>query len=179
MREYYIFGSGWVEAYGEESSIDNLIKTILAIPTLDGCAYVHENSSSGDVLLLAFDWWGRFWKITKDEYDKLVSCVYTQRLLSDGLKDSEVPSWALEAIRVWPITLGWGKLFELILPFIKRCGDSVPLKDFADNQSVWRLSTGGFSENEHILAALQQNTMFWMLCWQSTSVGGHYEFGFD
>jgi hypothetical protein len=37
----------------------------------------------------------------------------------------------------------------------------------------FELHTGGWSGNEDIVAALI-HTMFWMLCWESSSRGGHY-----
>lgn len=37
-------------------------------------------------------------------------------------------------------------------------------------------STCGWSGNESLMYALQQNAVVWALCWQVSHRGGHYEF---
>jgi hypothetical protein len=41
------------------------------------------------------------------------------------------------------------------------------------------LHTGGWSGNEDIVEALQNNTLFWMMWWWKTERGGHYYFEID
>ena len=42
------------------------------------------------------------------------------------------------------------------------------------DERVFELHTGGWSGNEEILSALQENTMFWAMSWESSRRGGHY-----
>lgn len=38
------------------------------------------------------------------------------------------------------------------------------------------ISTGGWSGNESLVAAMQRNRIFWIICWHQSTRGGHYEF---
>lgn len=38
------------------------------------------------------------------------------------------------------------------------------------------ISTGGWSCNESLIAAMQKNVGFWHLCWESSRRGGNYTF---
>jgi hypothetical protein len=40
----------------------------------------------------------------------------------------------------------------------------------------YRLVTGGWSGNEEIIGAMQENNIFWDLCWQSSKRGGEFLF---
>jgi len=47
---------------------------------------------------------------------------------------------------------------------------------FRRTRKRYYLSTGGWSGNESIVAALMKNLMFWSCCWVSSKRGGHYVF---
>ena len=38
------------------------------------------------------------------------------------------------------------------------------------------VSTGGWSGNEDLIRALQQNRVFWAICWEQSRRGGHHIF---
>lgn len=42
-------------------------------------------------------------------------------------------------------------------------------------RKLW-LSTGGWSENESIMMAINRNKVFNMVCWEMSKRGGHYKF---
>ncbi len=91
---------------------------------------------------------------------------------SDGYPTEET----LQAIREWPADTDckyprWSGLMKFIqeawtydYPYWEREGNT------------YHLSTGGWSGNESIIAAMIQNRIFWMVCWVSNRRGGHYEF---
>lgn len=49
--------------------------------------------------------------------------------------------------------------------------DPIPL-----GEQEFQVHTGGWSGNEDLIAALEDNEIFWMVCWQATKRGGHYTF---
>ena len=68
--------------------------------------------------------------------------------------------------------------FDRFMAFVKSIGNWWPQELFGwkqEGRDFW-ISTGGWSGNESILAAMEQNMIFWMVCWQEHARGGHYKF---
>jgi hypothetical protein len=89
---------------------------------------------------------------------------------------------ALERIKAWPAESHTEHL--KLMEFVKSIwwaadwGWSERVVDRATSfeSVVFAVSTGGWSGNEDIMGALQDNRLFWFFCWLSSRRGGHYEF---
>lgn len=47
---------------------------------------------------------------------------------------------------------------------------------FFKRENIYWLHTGGWSGNEDIVGAMEENEMLWQLHWVSSERGGHYKF---
>lgn len=96
----------------------------------------------------------------------------TDYLDEDGYPTDE----ALEMIRTW----NHDNKFRDLMDFVKNIWwkpewgwyETVDEK----GHSVYNISTGGWSGNESIIDALQDNYIFWGFCWEQSRRGGHYIF---
>jgi len=86
-------------------------------------------------------------------------------------KDGYPTERTLDRIQTWRHEEGYSALMKFVVAawkypdYIREC-----------EPGHWELSTGGWSGNEDIIAALRRNTLFWMICWESSRRGGHYKF---
>lgn len=90
--------------------------------------------------------------------------------MNDGYPTEET----LHKIRTWDAT----EAVEL-MQFVKEnwwCPDFGFLTWADEDGTNYSLSTGGWSGNEQIVSALEQNYAFWILYWLSSSRGGHFIF---
>jgi len=88
-------------------------------------------------------------------------------------KDGYPEDHELEKIKNWNTLIdGYDSLMEYVRKRWKYsdCGY------FSIDNGKYDISTGGWSGNEDIIIALQQNYMFWMFCWEESKRGGHYKF---
>lgn len=103
--------------------------------------------------------------------------------MSDWLDDDGYPTEAaLQAVKTWDVpTQGLPELFAFIRD-IWHFGDwgwtEYDGRDRITKRDchVYSISTGGWSGNESLMDALQDNWMAWAMSFQSMRVGGHYEF---
>lgn len=91
--------------------------------------------------------------------------------MSDYPTDEEV-----EKVRTWAFDSAGS--FEAFMAYVKSIGTYWPRETFGWTQAgrVFHVSTGGWSGNETILGAMEENWMFWVMCWQEHRRGGHYIF---
>ena len=68
---------------------------------------------------------------------------------------------------VWIRDMGW---FQNTNPMLEEVFDQD-----ADDGHYWACATGGWSGNEEIIEALQENVMFWACCWCGSMKGGYHE----
>lgn len=78
----------------------------------------------------------------------------------------------LNAIENYSHEWGYQNLMENIAPLFEGYGRC----EYRDIDDIWEVATGGWSGNEDIIGALQDNTLFWTICWNLSKRGGYYEF---
>lgn len=85
-------------------------------------------------------------------------------------KDGYPEDHELKKIREWPYEDGWHDLLEYIQDRWRH-----PDYFHRKGNTYW-LSTAGWSGNESLIGALEQNRPFWAICWVSSKRGGHDKF---
>lgn len=85
----------------------------------------------------------------------------------------EYPTIAeLRRVRAWPLEDG----FDALLEYVRGLW-WMPDWGWRQTQRRYYISTGGWSGNEDLITALEENrSLFWVICWVSSRRGGHYEF---
>lgn len=68
--------------------------------------------------------------------------------------------------------------FSGLLEFIREIWKYSDCGYFKEQESgVYLISTAGWSDNEEIIAAMKRNIIWWLLYWELSRRGGHYQFG--
>lgn len=84
---------------------------------------------------------------------------------------------ALERIRKWPISENYKSLFDYIISNVwKHDFGKATASDDEYGQIEYTFATGGWSENEEILAALKEQRLAWSLTWLMSERGGRHVF---
>lgn len=87
----------------------------------------------------------------------------------------EVTEELLERIKKWKITTPTD-VYDLLDTAV----EAWQYEDRAVKEgALYTFSTGGSSENEDIIWAMEQNGIFWSISWHSSRRGGHYIFCAD
>ena len=66
----------------------------------------------------------------------------------------------------------WDKEFVSLMDYVKKFWAG----GWEENEGVYELTTDGLSENEQIINAMQENVLFWDVCWEESKRGGYYRF---
>lgn len=122
------------------------------------------------------------WKI-KMEQDIAESRAKIAMLLEQELLDDDgyPTDSALDIIKLWHWSdvRGWFQFIENIW-HLRSWGWSEGLEsdDWDKDKQVYRynISTAGWSGNESIIHAMQENDMLWHMTWVQSRRGGHYIF---
>ena len=107
-----------------------------------------------------------------------IAVLLEKELLDDGGYPTDA---ALDIIRLWHWSdiKGWFEFVKSVW-YSPSWGWSEGLEphDYEKNKEVYRynISTGGWSGNESIICAMQENGMIWSLTWVQSRRGGHYIF---
>ena len=103
--------------------------------------------------------------------------------MSEWLDEDGYPAeQALERIEYWPYNdpKGWFEfIFSIWLDFdASAWKEKDEPQDWKENTMVHRyyISTSGWSGNEDIIRAMQQNHVLWSDAWVQSRRGGHYIF---
>lgn len=101
----------------------------------------------------------------------------TRYLDNDGYPTEE----ALKKIREWNYAdfTGWMEFIKSIWNYVDWGWYETEEPDWIDSSRtnhVYRISTAGWSGNENIIRAMQQNTFLWAIGCESWRRGGHYVF---
>ncbi len=81
----------------------------------------------------------------------------------------------IETIRTW--ATDYNALMEYVRELWKYAKEGFWTKTIDDEGDItYVIATGGWSGNESIIEALEENMMFWLMTWQMSRRGGQFTF---
>jgi len=96
---------------------------------------------------------------------------------SEANKMKEYPTAKeLETIKNWDFTKQSLDDFLCFVESIWKYADIGFFKLTGTRVLKLELHTGGWSGNEDTISIIQDNDIFWMMCWEKSLRGGHYYF---
>jgi hypothetical protein len=117
------------------------------------------------------------------EAQRKVNAARINQLMQEQLLDADgyPTEAALSVVKLWPWQdkKGWFDFIKQIwwsTEYGWNEGESIELSFSIDKLPYYELSTLGWSGNEAIIRAMQENTHLWDFVWYSSYVGGHYTF---
>ncbi len=87
---------------------------------------------------------------------------------------SEPTDEDLETIKTWKIASIDD--CHALMEYVRRIW-TYPDMFTVSNKKTYRLVTGGWSDNEAIISAMESNILFWCFFWESSTRGGLHLFG--
>ena len=122
------------------------------------------------------------WRVKMDA-DIATAKVRIEVLLEEELLDDDgyPTEAALEIIKIWHWNdiKGWFDFINSLWHF-KNWGwrEGLTTDDLNKDMEVYtyEISTGGWSGNESLIYAMQENSMLWHITWVQSRRGGHYIF---
>ena len=120
----------------------------------------------------------------KDDLDKQAHILYRDLVINEfGLLDGDgYPTvHALRLISKWHYSdpKGWFEFIKSLWQFHDfGWHESEHPHEYIDGKTVYRydISTAGWSGNESIIRAMEENDSIWFLVWVQSRRGGHYIF---
>jgi hypothetical protein len=92
-------------------------------------------------------------------------------------KDGYPEEHELQKINTWSHGFSeWHKMMEYIKDRWQYADVGYWEEEKLADAIRYKISTAGWSGNERIIDVMEDNRIFWIMCWHSSERGGHYVF---
>lgn len=106
----------------------------------------------------------------------LVECQRKQIKELQARLWEEVPAHLLPITDFNPITQSWADLLYILQDLWSQTSGTMVSVGTSRGYGELYLATGGWSQNEEIIAAMERNFLLWSLIWRKSERGGAYWF---